>query len=488
MNYSSNQIGLTQATVYDISAADLAGANSGQRPDLLAKTQAIFRTPDGKTYSANAERSQLATAAVPVTAETNPLTGGKAIASGAVTVSRPWEVSARTYGNVGTRCAVMVNTPSFSLSATTYTWSLAIAIPADAIAVQIIALNAQAATVTGVTGSVSVGANKADMLNNAGSWTAATWSGSSTVTLPTGTAALPVLTISDWVPVTPLASTFSSSAGLPLQMCYARIATPAANASVSLAGYGASSAAWETIADNNVRGVRFQAGDFVASPSGMTGSTNPQSAPVVGVRYMTKSANVMDVMLLGDSIEYGFGPAILGNSWGHMACNALSTPGRSIYSCNNHGYSGQNTSAILARALNVIPQFKPSIVIFPAFSPNDGAPTQAIINTQIYNIRRITELCLANGAVPMVIEGLPKTTNATNVASSYTAPQDALRTELNALSAAGALIYVRHGVGNGASPELWRSAADTSDGTHPSDLAALTMSGSVQAATIASGL
>jgi hypothetical protein len=76
MNYSSNQIGLTQATVYDISAADLAGANSGQRPDLLAKTQAIFRTPDQKLYAANAARNQLVAAAVPVTMNTDPLTGG----------------------------------------------------------------------------------------------------------------------------------------------------------------------------------------------------------------------------------------------------------------------------------------------------------------------------------------------------------------------------------------------------------------------------
>lgn len=66
MNFSSNQIGLTQATVYDISAADLAGANSGQRPDLLAKTQAIYRTPDSATYSANAARNQLVPVAVPL--------------------------------------------------------------------------------------------------------------------------------------------------------------------------------------------------------------------------------------------------------------------------------------------------------------------------------------------------------------------------------------------------------------------------------------
>jgi hypothetical protein len=82
MNYSSNQIGLAQSTVYEISAADLAGANSGQRPDLLAKAQAIFRTPDNKTFSANAARNQLVAAAVPVTAETNPFTGGNALLAG----------------------------------------------------------------------------------------------------------------------------------------------------------------------------------------------------------------------------------------------------------------------------------------------------------------------------------------------------------------------------------------------------------------------
>lgn len=67
MNFSSNQIGLTQATVYDISAADLAGANSGQRNDLLTKTQAIYRTPDQKLYAANAARSQLVAASTPGT-------------------------------------------------------------------------------------------------------------------------------------------------------------------------------------------------------------------------------------------------------------------------------------------------------------------------------------------------------------------------------------------------------------------------------------
>jgi lysophospholipase L1-like esterase len=416
----------------------------------------------------------------------NPLTGRNVLTNGTVNVSRPWEVAAKTRGNVGARCVALVNTPSFALSATTYTWSLAIAIPADAIAVQIITINGQAATVAGVTGAVSVGSTKTDMLNNAGTWKNATWAGSSTVGFATATANAPLFNISDWIPITPAASTFSSSAGLPLQMCYARIMTPSSNTSVTLAGYTASSAAWETIADNNVRGVRFQAGDFVASPSGMTGSSNPQNAPVVGIQYMTKSSNVVHVMLLGDSIEYGFGPTIAGNSWGHIACNALSTTGR-IYSCNNQGYSGQTTSQILTRAITVIPLFKPQIVIFPAFSPNDGTPTQAIIDTQIYNIRRITDLCLSNGALPIILQGFPKTTDVNNTTSSYTAPQDAFRTELNALSATGAVVYVPHTLGNGASPELWGSSTYQIDGTHPGDVGAAIVAPLTQSAITNAG-
>ena len=419
----------------------------------------------------------------------DPLTGNVTglVGPGGVVVSKPWSVAAKTKGTIGSRCVALVNTPSFALSATTYTWSLACAIPADAIAVQIIALNAQAATVAGVTGAVSIGATKTDMLNNAGTWTAATWSGVSSVTLPTATSAAPVFTISDWIPVTPATSTFSSSAGLPLQMCYARIMTPSSNTSVSLAGYTGSSSAWETIADNNVRGVRYQSGDFVASPSGMTGSSNPQNAPVVGVRYMTKSSNTSDVMLLGDSIEFGFGPTIAGNSWGHLACNALSTGAGSIYSCNNHGYSGQTTSQILTRALAIIPQFKPNIVIFPAFSPNDGTPTQAVINTQIYNIRRITDLCLSNGALPIIVQGFPKATDVTNTVASWTVGQDAFRTALNSLSASGAVVYVPHGMGNGASPELWSSASYQMDGIHLGDTGAAALSSIVQDAIRGAG-
>lgn len=41
----------TATTTYDISLSDLAGANMGQRDDLLYREQSIYRTPDGKLFN-----------------------------------------------------------------------------------------------------------------------------------------------------------------------------------------------------------------------------------------------------------------------------------------------------------------------------------------------------------------------------------------------------------------------------------------------------
>ena len=409
------------------------------------------------------------------------------VGPGGVVVSTPWSVSSQTKGHLGARgCYVNCPSPTFAQSGNTYTWCLAVAIPADAIAVQLVAANAVTSAITGVSGAVSIGGTKTELLNNAGTWTAATWGSASTVSLTAGTTDTPAFTLSDWIPITPSVTTFTGSEGLALQMCYARIATPSANANVSLLGCAvASSSGWVTSVDEQVMALRYQIGDFVATPTGMTGSSNPANAPIVGVRYITASKNCVQVMALGDSIEFGAGLTPVGYTWGHIACNNLSTD--KIYSFINHGYSGQTTTKMLARARVVIPQFRPNVVFLPAFSPNDGTPTQAIINTQIYNIRMMAQLCLDNGALPIILEGLPKTTNSSNVASSYTAGQDALRTALNAMHASGAIVYVRHGLGNGASPELWGSASYTSDGTHPSDAGVAIITANVQAAISAAG-
>lgn len=50
MSQFDNATSSTGVTL-DISYADLAGANAGQRPDLLTRTGAVYRTPDGKLFS-----------------------------------------------------------------------------------------------------------------------------------------------------------------------------------------------------------------------------------------------------------------------------------------------------------------------------------------------------------------------------------------------------------------------------------------------------
>lgn len=71
----TDQANKTAGLTYDITYADLAGANSGQRPDLLTDDQDVYRTPDGKLYSVS--NGQLVQAQnLVATFATDPLTGG----------------------------------------------------------------------------------------------------------------------------------------------------------------------------------------------------------------------------------------------------------------------------------------------------------------------------------------------------------------------------------------------------------------------------
>ena len=69
------QAARTAGRTFNISLAELAGANAGQRNDLLALNQAVYRVPDGTLYTSDG--AQLVPAqGLPVMANTNPLTGG----------------------------------------------------------------------------------------------------------------------------------------------------------------------------------------------------------------------------------------------------------------------------------------------------------------------------------------------------------------------------------------------------------------------------
>ena len=69
------QAARTAGRTFNISLAELAGANAGQRNDLLALNQAVYRVPEGTLYTSDG--AQLVPAqGLPVTASTNPSPGG----------------------------------------------------------------------------------------------------------------------------------------------------------------------------------------------------------------------------------------------------------------------------------------------------------------------------------------------------------------------------------------------------------------------------
>lgn len=94
MSEFNNPVSLGSAYTLDISYAELAGANNGQRPDLLGKDKWSFRTPDGKVWSSNGSILVTASLAQSVIIHQGALpmaipSSGSVAANGVVTITTP---------------------------------------------------------------------------------------------------------------------------------------------------------------------------------------------------------------------------------------------------------------------------------------------------------------------------------------------------------------------------------------------------------------
>ena len=397
---------------------------------------------------------------------TDPLTGMVAMINpinGSAMPLGPY--SAKNF--VGTRIMTATGQGGFAQSGANYTWSLACAVPAAFTAIRLILQNNLLVPVTGVTACASVGGTASDLTNNAGTFTNATFAGASSVSLAAApVAGNPSLTVSDWIPIT---STPRVDGGT-LPLVYVRCMTPLANTNAPLNGMGVGVTGWATKSDGLIWAWRFQSGDFVTTPSGMTGSTDPSSSPIVGIQYLSAAGAILSVATFGDSITSAYLATIPGDSWGHRAV-ASYAKGTSYA---NAGWAGQSTAQILVRAQVYIPLLKPSHAFYPLFSPNDGTPTAAIITAAYMRSLQFVDLCRQNGVYPIVWSGLPRTTDATNTASSYTNGQDDLRKGLNNAFAAIGVEFCDMAAAMSDTTALgtaskWVSAAATVEGLHPSN-------------------
>jgi lysophospholipase L1-like esterase len=376
-------------------------------------------------------------------------------------------VSVASKSFLGARNITGTGQSAFSTAGADYTWSLCIALPVGFHAVRPICGNTLSAAITGCTAAASVGGTGSDLLNNSGTWTTATWAGAASGSIPGGgTTAAPVFsTPTDWINIedTPRVD------GGTLKLVYLRMMTPLANASVPLIGPGASFN-WDAPSDGWIFSHRFQSGNYVASPSGMTGSSNPFGAPICGVQFLAET-EVKTILFIGDSITHGSSASPLMNSFAHQATVLVSTSTNPAV-CANFGANSRNSTEIATRADSLIPLIKPSYVVMPAGSPNDGTPTAANIGARKAAHRRVATVAAANNVRRLVIwDELPRTTDATNATSSYNVAQDLLRKQNNRDNTIGVVkvsMNTLQDTDSDAVASKWVSAAATADGLHPS--------------------
>ena len=367
---------------------------------------------------------------------------------------------------IGTRIlsAYPQDATGFAQGGNPYTWAVQMALPHDFVAVRLVFVNGLAIANNGVTAAASTGGTASDRLNNSGTWVAATFAGAASIDIPArASAADPSVAVSDWIP---LVSTARADGGT-YRLVYVRAATPGANANVQLLGFALGTSGWNSKADGLIWTPRYQQGDFVASPTGMTASSDPQSSPIAGIQYISKTG-ILNYIAFGDSITQSKQTTIPGESWAYRAIRDAG------YTMGNFGSDGQTTAQYLTRAERVIPALRPTHAFYPIFSPNDGTPTAIKQGEAFSRALRFVELCRQYGVVPILWTGLPKTTDVTNATASYTSGQDDFRKELNTAFLSIGVTVMDMATAMSDTTALgtaskWASASYLYDGTHPND-------------------
>ena len=145
-------------------------------------------------------------------------------------------------------------------------------------------------------------------------------------------------------------------------------------------------------------GATLLAADQVTNPA--TNAMVPTSAgtwicpSVVKFYYEAPTINVASI---GDSLVRGQGSTSGHNSGEEIACRQLSSASK-VYALTNYGVSGQQLAASFATAQAVLASdtFKPQVMVWKAFSPND-AYNQANFDAAYLYLLRLMDLCNQKG-------------------------------------------------------------------------------------------
>lgn len=269
-------------------------------------------------------------------------------------------------------------------------------------------------------------------------------------------------TLTDMVPLPSVARTDGGTKPLLVVRAYF-----GANPSLPVVGNGTDSFTnWASRTDGHRWVMRAETGD---STTTFTSTTNISQSPIVGFRFLSRG-RVVNVVAVGDSITDGRG-TYLGEGFVMPAVNELSTDALTVcYS--NCGWSGQTTGVFFERAIDVVQQLRPDVLVIPAHSPNDETTTITADGVAQGAARRgrLLAECAKYGVRPVIWTMLPVNTAVNPWGSS-----DSLRTALNtatlALANRGVLVADTatpySGTTTGGQVQI--AAGMSSDGIHPNN-------------------
>jgi len=377
--------------------------------------------------------------------------------------------------------------PSFDGGANVVTANLLTTAPGhfDAVALLTINIGASSTTLDGACVAVSESSNVSktvpiingtqyNTLAAAGTqngWIPVTWSGASSTSIAAGSLARPTLILSDWISLSSIPRTDGKT--LPIVMarsyinnrtCASFQFTTAAQADLfndSLAPYEFASVAQASV-------------DGVSNPSAMTtawtAGANTTTVRIYGLVFrMRGSADL--VLFVGDSIIKGLGAggdATTNNAlnssggWTMKAGVALANVDKPV-GFINAGIGGQTTTQYLQRAKDFMALIRPTVVVYPPYTPNDTPSTDAVNSAEFSRAFDLYDTAYSLGVVPVLIAPVPYAGAGTEARrQSFIAKMSAIR---GAFFINPNVVGVYDATNSGG---FYWNPAGTVDNTHPS--------------------
>jgi hypothetical protein len=186
---------------------------------------------------------------------------------------------------------------------------------------------------------------------------------------------------------------------------------------------------------------------------------NSQAIPHVVVEFLYKNQGV-NYLHIGDSLFQGATTTGSANNAGHQLSAELSTQARPI-TFQNWGVAGQNALSLWANVRKHIIESKPQIVVFPAYTPNDGHTKSSADNGVVLALM-CAKFALSQGCVPIIVTPIPGGTS--------NSAEDSYRLSVRtAIINSGYYYADAESLGTGANPNRIKAEYDSGDGIHLND-------------------